>query len=159
MRRIVLYIVCGYVALVLLSSALYTGPGSLPLLVLAGIAFFLYRSGRLRALRPWSAGRGTPALASPPPVVEETALAEALRFARRFDGAERRLPAALPEDPLENDALVAVLALYLHEPAEARASVENEYLARREEFLAWRQRARHLGSPQRLDAGDLGVWL
>jgi len=157
-RRIVLYIVCGYVALVLLSSALYTGPGSLPLLVLAGIAFFLYRSGRLRALRPWSAGRGTPALVSPPPV-EEKALVEALRLARRFDGAERRLPAALPEDPLENDALVAVLALYLHEPAEARASVENEYLARREEFLAWRQRARLLGSPQRLDAGDLGVWL
>ena len=51
------------------------------------------------------------------PVVEETALAESLRVARRFDGAERRLPAALPEDPLENDALVAVLALYLHEPA------------------------------------------
>ena len=137
-RKIVLYIVCGYVALVLLSSALYTGPGSLPLLVLAGIAFFLYRSGRLRALRPWSAGRVTPTLVSPPPVVEETALAEALRFARRFDGAERRLPAALPEDPLENDALVAVLALYLHEPAEARTSVENEDLG------VWLDEAREL---------------
>ena len=156
-RRIVLYIVCGYVALVLLSSALYTGPGSLPLLVLAGIAFFLYRSGRLWALRPC-----LPAAGRPPSFASsgrEKALAEARRLARRFDGAKRRLPAALPEDPLENDALVAVLALYLHEPAEARASVENEYLARREEFLAWRQRARLLGSPQRLDAGDLGVWL
>ena len=42
-------------ALVLLSSALYTGPGSLPLLVVAGIVFFLYRSGRLRTLRPRTA--------------------------------------------------------------------------------------------------------
>jgi hypothetical protein len=156
--RIILYIVCGYVALVLLSSALYTGPGSLPLLVLAGIAFILYRSGRLGALRPRTGGRGAHSLASPP-AVEGKALAGALRYARRFDGAERHLATALPEDPLENDAFVAVLALYLHEPAEARASVENEYLARREEFLAWKQSARLLGSPQCLNAANLGVWL
>jgi hypothetical protein len=156
--KILLYAVGGYVALVLLSSALYTGPGSLPLLVVAGIVFFLYRSGRLRTLRPRTAEPSTRA-AAPPPPLDDGALDDALRYARRFDGAERRLANAFPEDPLENDALVAVLALYLHEPAEARATVEDDYRAWREEFLAWRQSVGLLGSPQGLDAGDLGVWL
>ncbi|HXV96599.1 MAG TPA: hypothetical protein VD695_08625 [Gaiellaceae bacterium] len=157
MGKILLYAGGGYVVLVLLSSALFTGPGSLPLLVVAGIAFFLYRSGHLRTLRPRTAARLTPAPTPPPG--DDRALEEALRYARRFDGAGRRLADALPEDPLENDALVAVLALYLHEPAEARENVENEYRARREEFLAWRQSVSLLGSPQGLNAGDLGVWL
>ena len=116
MGKIMLYVGCGYVLVVLLSSALFTGPGSLPLLVLAGIVAVLYRSGRLRGLRLPTAALPARAVGSPPPP-DDKALADALRYRRRFDGATRRLTGALPEDPLQNDALVAVLALYLHEPA------------------------------------------
>lgn len=158
MGKIMLYVGCGYVLLVLLSSALFTGPGSLPLLVLAGIVAVLYRSGRLRGLRLPTAAPPGRAVGSPPPP-DDKALADALRYRRRFDGATRRLTGALPEDPLQNDALVAVLALYLHEPAEARAGIEAEYRSQRKEFLAWRQETQHLGSPRGLDAGDLRAWL
>jgi hypothetical protein len=51
MGKTLLYVGCGYLLLVLLSSALLTGPGSLPVLVLVGIVALLYRSGRLRGLR------------------------------------------------------------------------------------------------------------
>jgi hypothetical protein len=156
--KILLYIGCGYVTLVLVSSALFTGPGSLPLLVLAGIVFFLYRTGRLRALRPPAADSVARALGSAPPADDKPG-ADARRYARRFEEAERRLASALPEDPLENDALVAVLALYLHEPPDARAAVEDEYRSRRKEFLAWRQRARALPSPLGLDGQGLREWL
>jgi hypothetical protein len=82
-----------------------------------------------------------------------------LRYRRRFAGASRRLASALPEDPLRSDALVAVLALYLHEPAKERAGIEDEYRNRREEFLVWREEAQRLGSPQELETSDLRSWL
>jgi hypothetical protein len=158
MGKTLLYVGCGYLLLVLLSSALLTGPGSLPVLVLVGIVALLYRSGRLRGLRLQTGEAPARVLRSPPPP-DDRALAEALRYRRRFGGASRRLASALPEDPLRSDALVAVLALYLHEPVKERAGIEDEYRRRRAEFLAWREEAQRLGSPQELEAGDLCSWL
>ena len=159
MGKILLSIGAGYVTLVLLSSALFTGVRGLsPLLVVAGIAFVLHRSGRLRSLRPPAAETVARALGATPQVDSE-ASADALRHTRRFEEAERRLARALPEDPLNSDALVAVLALYLHEPPEARAGVEDEYRTRREQFVAWRQKAHALGSPRGLEGDDLHAWL
>ncbi|HEX2045083.1 MAG TPA: hypothetical protein VHF23_05600 [Gaiellaceae bacterium] len=160
MGKILLYLGAGYVALVLISSALFTGPGGLPLLVLAAIVFALYRAGALDRLRPQANERVRLAPASAAPAPAEDALhADALRYVRRFEGAEGRLAAALPEDPLESPALVAVLASYLHEPPAARMGVEREYREQRDRFLAWRRSARLLASPHLLDESGLRGWL
>jgi hypothetical protein len=159
MGKILLYLGAGYVVLVLVSSALFTGPDGLPLLVLAAILFVLYRTGALDRLRPQGTDRARLAAATAVPPPSDDAFADALRYARRFEGGERRLAAALPEDPLESPALVAVLASYLHEPPAARASVEEEYRGQRERLLAWRRRTQLLGSPHLLEDGLLGSWL
>jgi hypothetical protein len=160
MGRVLLYVGCGYILLVLVSSALFTGPGGLPLLVLAAIVFFLYRSGVLAKLRPQANEPFELARALGSPAARDDGLlSDALGYACRFDEAEGRLAAALPEDPLENEALVEVLAAYLHEPPEARASVEDEYRSRREQLLDWRQRAHLLGSPHGLEDSALRAWL
>jgi len=153
MGRILLYIVGGYVLAVLLSSVLFAGPGSLPLLVLAVIGFFLYRA------RPQAGRRllaGARALEAPP---DDASRADADRYERRFAPAEARLAAAFPEDPLESPALVAVLAAYLHEPPEARARLEDEYRGQRERFVAWQSAVRRLGSPGGLDGRALRAWV
>jgi hypothetical protein len=158
--RILLYIAGGYVLLVLVSSALFTGPAGLPLLMLVAVVYFLRRGGGLARLRAgsdlsFSLGRsGTlPALA------DGGLLAEAQRYARRFESAEPRLLAALPEDPLESAALVAVLSAHLHEPPEAQARLEAEYRERRAQFAAWSDKVHVLGSPDDVGAGGLRGWL
>lgn len=160
MGRILLYIGVGYVALVLISSMLVTGPAGLPLLVLVAIAYFLHRGGAFGKLR---AGLGVQVSLGRsgvlPPALDEGQLAEAQQQARRFEDAERLLLAALPEDPLQSPALVAVLAAYLHEPPEAQARLEREYRDRQEQFLAWRGKVRLLGPPDDLGPGAVGGWL
>ncbi len=160
MGKILLYAGAGYVFLVLVSAALFTGPSGLPLLILAAVVFFLYRAGTLEKLDPrGNVPFGLLRAAQLPALPSDELLADALRYVRRFDGAARRLAAAFPEDSLENPALVAVLAAYLHEPAEARESVEDEYRGQRVRFLAWRQNLGLLGSPHGLDEGGLHAWL
>lgn len=159
MGKVLLYVGAGYVFLVLISSALFTGPSGLPLLILAAIAFVLYRSGALDRLRPQIEGRVHVAAGTAPPAPRDALHAEASRYVRRFEGVERNLAAALAEDPLESPALVAVLASYLHEPPDARAGVEEEYRRQRDRLLTWRGRARSLGSPQLLENDALRSWL
>jgi hypothetical protein len=160
MGRILLYIAGGYVLLVLLASALFTGPVGLPLLMLVAVVYFLRRGGSLGRL---GAGSGltlslgrSGALPTP---ADDGQLAEAQRYTRRFESAERRLLAALPEDPLENPALVAVLAAHLHEPPEAQARLEAEYRDRQRQFVAWRDKVRLLGSADDLGPGAVRGWL
>ena len=159
MGKILLYAGGGYVVLVLLSSALVTGPSGLPLLTLAAIVFFLYRAGVLDKLLPQGNERvavaGGAAVAAP---AADRLLADALRYERRFDEA-RRLEAAFPEDPLENAALVSVLGAYLHEPPEERQSVEDEYRRQRERLLALMRKVQRLRSPHGLDTDGLRTWL
>jgi hypothetical protein len=155
MGKILLYVGAGYVFLVLVSSALFTGPSGLPLLVLAAIVFLLYRAGALDRLRP----RVNAALGPVGAVRAPAPPADALRYMRRFDGAERRLGAALPEDPLDSPALVAVLASYLHEPPAARAVVEEEYCRQRARLLEWRRRVHLLGAPYAVDERVFRGWL
>ena len=160
MGRILLYIGGGYVLLVLIASTLAIGPIGLPLLVLVAILYFIHRGGGLEKLR---AGREvTFSLGSPgalPAPADDGLLAEAQQYTRRFESAEPRLLAALPEDPLESAALVAVLSAHLHEPPEAQARLEAEYRARRAQLVAWSERVRTLGSPDAVGAGGLRAWL
>jgi hypothetical protein len=160
MGRILLYIAGGYVLLVLISSALFTGPVGLPLLMLVAVVYFLRRGGVLGRLRAgsdvtFSLGRSG-ALPAPADV---GLLAEAQRYARRFESAEPRLLVALPEDPLESAALVALLAAHLHEPPEAQARLEAEYRERRAQLVAWTEKAHLLGSPNDVGAAGLRGWL
>lgn len=160
MGRILLYIGGGYVALVLLSTVLFTGPAGLPLLALVVLAYLLHRGGALRKLRADSGVSFT--LARPgalPAPVDDARLDDARRHARRFEETERRLEAALPDDPLESPALVAVLAAYLHEPPEAQARLEAEYRDRRKQLLALTDKVRLLGSPDDLGPGAVHGWL
>ena len=160
MGRILLYFLGGYVALVLLSSALYTGPGGLPLLALVVIAFVLYRAGVLDKLRK-NTKRDTPILSAARSATLPQAddRAESLRYTRRFESGESRLRTAFPEDPLESDALVALLAAVVHEAPDERERVESAYRAERKRFLAWQRHVQLLGPPPRADEVGHSDWL
>jgi hypothetical protein len=141
MGRVLLYIAGGYVALVLISSALYTGAGGLPLLIVVVIAYFLYRRGMI------GKGRAQPSLTFKIDRPDALPAVDHDRNVRRLEKAEPRLAAALPADPLESASLVAVLSSYLHEPPEARARLEAEYRERYEQFIEWRGKLRSVESP------------
>ena len=148
MGRIIAYLVVAYVAFVLFMTLLLSARLLLFLLLLLVFLFFRFRRGSWaryvhelegpRAL-PWSRRELEP---GPPPSATGREL-------QRLRGAAERLGREFPENRLENAALVSVLALYTHEPAEERERVEQEFDSWRDRFVAWRQRLADFGG-----AGD-----
>lgn len=142
MGRILVYLVVGYVALIVFMSVLTAAPWLLFLLIALIVVFF-----RRNESRPRYAGE-LPGLLALPWNRRELESAprpgEAERAIGRLRGAAERLAAEFPENRLENPALVAVLALYAHEPQEERDRLEHEFDSWQGRFLAWRQRLQEL---------------